>query len=210
MSIVCPAILADDSKQYSQQIHKVSGFARRIQIDLMDGVFSQAKSVGLGEVWWPPSLKADLHLMYQNPEDYLDKIIKLRPHMAIIHAEAQGDHMHFAARLHKEGILAGLAVLPETSIDGIEPIIHSFDHLMIFSGDLGHFGGKADLPLLGKVKQAKEHHEELEIGWDGGVNDENVKQLADGGVDVLNAGGFIQNSADPKAAYDKLREVISR
>lgn len=210
MSIVCTAILADDSKQYSRQIHKVAGFSRRIQIDLMDGEFSQAKSVGLDEVWWPPNLQADLHLMYQAPEDYLDKIIKLRPHMAIIHAEATADHMHFAAHLHKEGILAGLAILPQTSVDSIEQILHSFDHLMIFSGDLGRFGGTADLSLLEKVKQAKEHHEELEIGWDGGVSDDNAKRLADGGVDVLNAGGFIQHSADPKAAYDKLREVISR
>jgi ribulose-phosphate 3-epimerase len=210
MSIICPAVLATDSKKYSEQMHKISGFARRVQIDLMDGEFTPSKSISLSEVWWPSTIKADIHLMYKNPEDYLDELIKLRPNLVVVHAEANADHMHFAAHLHKEGILAGLAVLPETSIDSVEHVIHSFDHLMIFSGDLGRFGGKADLALLDKVKQAKEHHEELEIGWDGGVNDQNAKQLAEAGVDVLNVGGFIQNSADPQAAYDKLIEVISK
>lgn len=208
MSIICPAVLASGGKQYSQQIHKVSSFARRIQIDLMDGEFASPKSIELGEVWWPPTLKADIHLMYKKPEDHLSQLIKLRPNMVIIHAEASANHMHFAAHLHKEGILAGLAVLPETSIDSIEPIIHSFDHLMIFSGDLGRFGGKADLSRLDKVKQANEHHEELEIGWDGGINDQNAKILSEGGVDVLNVGGFIQNSTQPKDAYDKLKTLV--
>lgn len=208
MSIICPAVLASGDQQYSQQIHKISGFARRIQIDLMDGEFASSKSIELDEVWWPPIIKADIHLMYEKPENYLDKLIKLRPNLIIIHAEADVDHMHFAAHLHKEGILAGLAVLPETSVESIEPLIHSFDHLMIFSGDLGRFGGKADLALLDKVKEAKAHHEELEIGWDGGVNDQNALALSKGGVDVLNVGGFIQNSNQPKDAYDKLKTLV--
>ncbi len=47
---------------------------------------------------------------------------------------------------------------------------------------------------------------ELEIGWDGGVNDTNAAILVQSGVDVLNVGGFIQKSKDPQAAYNKLCE----
>jgi ribulose-phosphate 3-epimerase len=118
--------------------------------------------------------------------------------------------MYFAARLHVEGIRAGLAILPGTSVESVEQIINSFDHLLIFSGDLGHFGGKADLSLLAKAQEAKEHHPDLEIGWDGGVNDQNAKQIADGGIDVLNVGGFIQNATNSEEAYGKLLREIQQ
>lgn len=207
MSIICPAVLAENLEEYTKQIIRVK-FAERIQIDLMDGEFASPKSVGLDTVWWPSNLMADIHLMYKKPMDYLDRLVKLKPHMIIIHAEADVHHMHFAAELHKEDIKAGLAVLPDTPIGSVEQIINSFDHLLIFSGDLGHFGGKADLTHLEKVREAKEHHPEIEIGWDGGVNGQNARQLADGGVDVLNAGGFIQNAGNPQEAYQKLLQVI--
>ena len=116
--------------------------------------------------------------------------------------------MHFAAELHKEGIKAGLALLPETPVSNVEQILHSFDHMLIFSGNLGFFGGEADMSLTAKAKEAKEHHPELEVGWDGGINPGNARQLAEAGVDVLNVGGFIQNSENPLASYQELAGSI--
>ena len=49
----------------------------------------------------------------------------------------------------------------------------------------------------------------LEIGWDGGVNDDVAKKLADGGVDELNTGGFIAHAPDPKAAYEELQQLVA-
>lgn len=210
MAVICPAVLASSDEEYAAQMHRVAEFASRVQIDLMDGELASTRSIDLEKVWWPTILQADVHLMYQRPMEYLNELLALRPHMVIVHAEADVHHMHFAAELHKEEIKVGLAVLPETSIESVEDILHSFDHLLIFSGDLGKFGGKTDLGLLEKVKQAREHHENIEIGWDGGVNDQNAKQLIDGGVDVLNVGGFIQNSGDAKSAYDKLVKIVSK
>ena len=66
-----------------------------------------------------------------------------------------------------------------------------------------------DLGLLDKVQKTAEHHPDVEIAWDGGISDQNAKQLVNGGVDVLNVGGFIQKSENPKDAYDKLLSVIS-
>jgi ribulose-phosphate 3-epimerase len=209
MSQVCPTVLASNEAEYALQMRIVTPFSERIQIDLMDGEFAPNKSVGLEEVWWSPSVVADIHLMYQNPFDYLQQLLHLKPNMVIIHVETMVHHMHFAAELHKEGIKAGLAILPETPVSNIEQILHSFDHLLIFSGDLGHFGGEANLDMLSKVKQARAHHGEVEIGWDGGVNAQNAKQLVDGGVDVLNVGGFIQKAPDPAEAYKTLVQTIN-
>jgi ribulose-phosphate 3-epimerase len=206
--VICPTITAYDTDEYRQQINNVKGFAKRIHIDLMDGEFASTKSPALHEVWWPHELKADIHLMYQRPMEHLEQLIRLKPRMVIVHNEAHVHHMHFAAELHKHDIKAGLAVLAETPIEWAEQIMHSFDQVLVFSGHLGYHGGQADLGLLDKVKFAKHHHPEVEIAWDGGISDHNARALVDAGVTVLNVGGFIQKTANPKDAYAKLVSVI--
>lgn len=208
MPDIAPTVTAFDTHQYRLQIQNIESFAKRIHIDLMDGEFAPTKSPDLERSWWPRTAMADIHLMYQRPADYLDKILALKPHMVIIHNEADVHHMDFAARLHNAGIKAGLAVLRETPIDYAYQIMHSFDHVLIFSGDLGKHGGEADLELLKKVAAVRIHHPDAEIGWDGGINDQNVKKLADNGVDVLNIGGFIQDSPNPKASFEAILSAL--
>jgi len=206
--IICPTITAFDADEYRQQMEQAQQLSGRIHIDLMDGEFAPTKSPDLNHVWWPHELKADIHLMYQRPMDVIDKLIELKPNMVIIHNEAEVHHMYFAAQLHQHGIKTGLAILHETPIEWAYQIMHSFDHVLVFSGRLGYHGGQADLGILDKVKKIREHHPEAEIGWDGGINDQNVKALVDGGVEVLNVGGYVQKSANPEEAYAKLKELI--
>ena len=66
---------------------------------------------------------------------------------------------------------------------------------------------KTNLDLLKKIDFIKDRHSDIEIGWDGGINDQNIAHLAAGGVDVFNVGGFIQNSADPEHAYKVLSRI---
>lgn len=207
MSIVCPTITATDSLVYNRQIRLLQSFTKRLHIDLMDGEFAPSKSPELTNIWWPHEDVVDIHLMYQRPMDYIKELIHLKPNLVIIHNEADVHHMHFAAQLHKAGIKAGLAILQDTPVEWAYQIMHSFDHVLIFSGHLGYHGGKADLNLLDKVRTVRQLHPEAEIGWDGGVSDKNVRALIEAGVDVLNVGGFIANSSDPSAAYAKLEAL---
>ncbi len=208
--IICPTVTAFDLQVYADQIKNVADFAERLHIDLMDGQLAPTTSPSLNDIWLPLSPQADIHLMYQQPMDYIDRLIQLKPRMVVIHNEATVHHMHFAAELHKAGILAGLAILHDTPIEHAYQIMHSFDHVLIFSGKLGYHGGTADLGLLDKVQKVRHHHPEVEIGWDGGINLENARQLIDGGVEVLNVGGYIQNASNPAIAYAKLKEVIEK
>lgn len=208
MSVICPTITAYDEYEYNEQIKKVRDFSERIHIDLMDGEFAPTKSPGLNHVWWPHSIKADIHLMYQNPMEHLKELVHLKPNMVVIHNEVSVHHMHFAAELHKHGIKTGLAVLKDTPIEWAYQIMHSFDQVLIFSGNLGYHGGEADLGLIEKVKKVREHHPEAEIAWDGGINEHNARQLVDAGVDVLNTGGYIHHADSPAEAYAKLKEII--
>ncbi len=210
MNIICPTVLASDAQDYQAQMNKIADFSERIQIDLTDGVFAGSATVALEQVWWPELVsKVDLHLMYKDPTSVLKDVIRLKPHMAIVHAEADGQFIKISHQLKKHGIKTGVAILAKTSTHVLKPAIASIDHVLIFSGDLGKFGGIADLSLLDKVKQLKEWRKDIEIGWDGGVNDKNAKELADSGVNVLNVGGFIQNSPEPKEAYEKLVNAVA-
>jgi pentose-5-phosphate-3-epimerase len=128
--------------------------------------------------------------------------------MVIVHAEAEGNLAGFIEYLHHHGIEVGLALLPRTRVEDVAPALPMLDHLLIFSGNLGYHGGTADLDLLSKARKAKELKPTIEIGWDGGINGENAKTIADAGVEVLNVGGYIQNSGDPAAAYAKLKALV--
>lgn len=206
---ICPTVTAYDAHEYRAQLERLKPFAQRIHLDLMDGEFAPTRSPDLKHVWWPHELTADIHLMYQRPMDYIDQLISLKPHLVVVHNEAHVHHMDFAARLHHHGIKAGLAILRETPIEYAYQIMHSFDHVLIFSGNLGYHGGEADLGLLDKVRKVREHHPEAEIGWDGGINDQNATALVQAGVSVLNVGGYIQKAADPAAAYAKLESLLN-
>ncbi|MEI7682811.1 MAG: hypothetical protein WCJ24_00735 [Candidatus Saccharibacteria bacterium] len=209
MSVVVPAILAKDLATYKTQIRRVEKFAERIHIDLTDQLFAISPTIKLGEVFWPKKLKADLHLMYKTPTRYMREIVRLMPNLVIVHAEADGDFLTFAQILGKLKIKVGVALLPETPASAIKPALQYIDHVMIFSGHLGKFGGEADLDLLVKAQALKHIKPELEIGWDGGVNDRNVHLLKAAGVDVLNVGGFIHESKKPATAYARLLKQVS-
>lgn len=204
MAIICPTVLAGDPHEFREQMERIAPFARRVQIDLTDGLFALNKTVAMDHIWWPHAMKADLHLMYKRPDLFIDKILELEPALVIIHAEAEGSFEPFAKTLHDAGIKVGVALLPDTQPSLIESSLDDIDHVLIFSGDLGHFGGTADLELLDKVGRLKSVKPELEIGWDGGINERNAHRLASAGVDVLNVGGYIQQADDPEEAYAKL------
>jgi ribulose-phosphate 3-epimerase len=208
MVSICPTVTADNPHTFRTQIERVAPVATRVHIDLMDGVFAPAQSINPDQIWWPGGVRADIHVMYRRPFEHAELFRVLGPQMVIVHAEAEGDFVKFAEYMHHHGIETGVALLQQTPVEAIAPALAWIDHVLIFSGDLGHFGGNANLGLLDKVRQLRILKPTLEIGWDGGINDQNARTLAEGGVDVLNVGGFIQRSDNPVAAYDALRRQL--
>lgn len=210
-SVVCPTILAESPSDYEAQLERIKPFAKRIQIDISDGKFARNRTINVAQTFWPEGLLVDLHMMVDDPGQYMYDYIKLAPHLVIFHAEAE-DSAEFGldrviTQLELLGIKAGLALLPETTVKSQRYILEKVNHLLIFSGRLGHFGGTVDFGLLSKVEQAKSINPGLEIGWDGGVTDKTATQLIKGGVDVLNVGGFIQKSDNPGNAYAILEQI---
>ncbi len=209
-AVITPAILAENAAQYKEQVDRITGFAERVHIDISDGEFAPTLTVSIPELWAPEGWTIDIHAMINNVEEYIPKLIALRPHMIIIHAEATGDVKTALMQIRQAGVMAGLALLKPTVPRTVEELIKLADHVMIFSGELGHFGGTASLMQLEKIRLIKSINSNVEIGWDGGVLVDNAYSLVQGGVDVLNVGGVIQKSSDPHAIFSKLQQEINK
>jgi ribulose-phosphate 3-epimerase len=208
MAVICPTITAASETDYARQIDNVKGFAKRIHIDLMDGQLAPTISLEASKIWLPEGIICDVHVMFKRPLDIIEELITLKPHLIVIHKEVDVDHQQFADQLREHNIKAGLALLPETPLESIAGLAYHFEQILIFGGHLGYQGGQANLGLIDKVKEARSLYSNIEIAWDGGINDQNAKKLVHSGADVLNVGAYIQSSPDPRAAYAKIEQSL--
>lgn len=210
MSVIAPAILAESADDYKAQIDRLHAFAQRVHVDLSDGEFAPTFTISPAQVWWPQEWVVDIHAMVARPSEYLETLIGLKPNMIIFHAEVQEDLVAIIKRVQQAGIKAGIALLRSTVPSTVAGAIETADHVMIFSGTLGQYGGTASLMQLEKVRLIRNIRADVEIGWDGGVNVENAFSLTQGGIDVLNVGGAIAKADDPQAAYGTLVTEINK
>lgn len=206
---ICPTVTARNADEYREQMERIAPFAERVHIDVADGIFTPVKLASLKNAWWPHGVRADLHVMFQRPFEYVEDYLKLGPELVTVHAEAEGQFFQFAEELLANKIKVGVALKPHTTVDSIKDALEWIDHVLVFSGNLGHFGGTANTHLLTKVLHLRQLKPDLEIGWDGGINATNANLLAAGGVNVLNVGGFIHHARDPRAAYEQLVEQVT-
>ncbi len=207
---IVPTILTDNKQDYRSQIERINLFTRRVQIDVTDGVFAPYPTLDITNVWWPKNWAADLHLMASNPSNYLDTILKLRPSLCILHAEANEDLLPTFETLREAGIKTGVALLPATYPGNVKPYIDAADHVLVFAGQLGVQGAPADMMQMEKIALIRNMKPEVEIGWDGGANITNVRALAHADLDVINVGSAISQASDPADVFQSLVAEIDK
>jgi ribulose-phosphate 3-epimerase len=210
MSVIAPAILAENIDQYNERIQLVQPFAERVHIDICDGEFAPTFTLSLNDANWYPEMQADIHAMVARPSEHVQALIAKKPNLIIFHAEVQEDLLPTLKLIKQSGIKAGVALQRPTVPSSVSALIAEADHVMIFTGDLGHYGGTASMMQLEKVQLIHNIRPTIEIGWDGGVTLENAFTLSQGGVDVMNAGSTIAKSADPADTYSKLVAEINK
>lgn len=204
MAVIAPCITVETPDDYRTTVERLSPFAKRVHIDISDGEFAPRFLLGADQMTWPETWQVDIHAMVARPSEYLPTLIQLKPHLVILHAEASEDIAPMLQQLKDNGIKAGIALLKTTVPKTVAPLIELADHVMIFSGELGQYGGTASMMQLEKIRLVRIIHPEVEIGWDGGARVENAFSLTQGGVDVINAGGAINQADDPQSVYDKM------
>lgn len=210
MSVVVPTVLAATPEDYKLCLEKVHSFVNRVHVDFSDGSLAPNPTVGVNQIWWPKEWQIDIHAMVADPAKYVDALIALQPTMIIFHAEVKTDLIPVLQKVKASGIKAGLAVQRPTVPSDISTLISAADHVTVFSGNLGEYGGTASLMQLEKVRLIRNINAGVEIGWDGGIAVENAFSLAQGGVDVMYVGSAIQKAPDAKVAYDNLVKEVNK
>ena len=210
MATIVPCVTVSTPEDYKASLERIHTFATRIHIDISDGQFAPITLLPPNQIWWPQEWQVDIHAMVSQPSLYVPQLITLKPNMITLHTETQEDILPWLQQIKQVGIRAGVALLRSTVPSDVAGLIEAADHVMIFSGELGKYGGNASMMQLEKVRLVKNINAGVEIGWDGGVSVENAFSLAQGGVDILNTGGAIQKADDPKAVYEALVAEVNR
>lgn len=210
---IAPSILSADFSKLGDEIKNVEqGGADWIHVDVMDGHFVPNITIGplIVEAIRPVTkLPLDVHLMIENPEQYIDAFAKAGADYITVHVEAC-THLHRTIHQIKEaGVKAGVVLNPATPVEMIQHVIEDVDMVLLMSVNPG-FGGQKFIPsVLSKIKQVKEMAKEkgsaIEVEIDGGVNEDTAKLCMDAGATVLVAGSAVFNKANRQEAIQKLR-----
>lgn len=212
---IAPSLLAADFGNLQRDVEMVNqSDADWHHIDVMDGVFVPNISYGM------PVLRAiqkhatkplDVHLMIVDPDRYIKTFAELGASVLSVHYEAC-THLHRSLQAIKaEGMKAGVAINPHTSINLLEDTINDIDVVCVMSVNPG-FGGQSFIEnTYEKVKALKSlinrKGADTLIEIDGGVTSKNAKKLVEAGADVLVAGSFVFKSENPTKTISELKEL---
>lgn len=210
---IAPSILSADFSKLGEEIKDVErGGADYIHVDVMDGHFVPNITIGplVVEAIRPvTTLPLDVHLMIENPDQYIEAFVKAGADYITVHVEACR-HLHRTIHYIKSfGIKAGVVINPATSVETIRPIIEDVDMVLLMTVNPGFGGQKFIDSVLPKIRQVKEmameRNPELEIEVDGGVNEETAKLCIEAGANVLVAGSSVYDHEDREKAIRTLR-----
>jgi len=214
-TLLAPSVLAADFANLQRDIEMINASdADWFHLDIMDGVFVPNISFGM------PVIKSiaqhakkplDVHLMIIEPDRYIETFANLGTDNLTVHYEAC-THLHRTLQAIKAtGMTAGVAINPHTSISLLEDVIKDIDVVCVMSVNPG-FGGQSFIENTYKKVTAlkaliKANNATAKIEIDGGVTDENAKQLVGAGADILVAGSFVFGSENPTKTIENLREI---
>ena len=211
---IAPSILSGDFAYFGDAVKLAEqGGADYIHVDVMDGHFVPNITIGpstVSAIKKYTSLPLDVHLMITNPDQYIDRFIDAGADILTIHVEAP-THLHRSLRMIKDrGVLCGVALNPATPLCTLDHIIPEIDLLLIMTVNPG-FGGQSFIQhLIKKISSAKAKIEsaphDIILQVDGGINKDNIGNIARLGVDVCVAGSAVYASGDVKRAITQLKE----
>lgn len=213
--LIAPSVLSCDFANIQRDVEMINNSnADWFHVDVMDGVFVPNISFGfpvISAIKKHATKPLDVHLMIQNPDQYILEFRKSGADILTVHYEAC-THLHRTVQLIKEsGMKAGVALNPHTPVHVLEGIIEDLDMVLIMSVNPGFGGQKFIGGAVDKVSKVKEminnSGSKAIIEVDGGVNTETAINLLKAGADVLVAGSFVFNSPNPVQTIADLKSL---
>jgi len=216
MKLIAPSILSADFSRLGDEIKAVeSAGADWIHADVMDGHFVPNITMGpliVEAIRRVTSLPIDVHLMIENPDNYIPAFAEAGASLISVQVEAS-IHLNRSVQLIREcGARPGVVLNPSTPIQTLEWIIENVDYVLIMSVNPGYGGQSFIKNSLDKVRtlrqliQRKKLKTMIEI--DGGVSQQTIADIAAAGVDAFVAGSAIFGSRDYQATINAFREKI--
>lgn len=211
---VAPSILSADFSKLANEIKEVEkAGADLIHIDVMDGHFVPNITIGpliVKAVRKSTKLPLDVHLMIENPDNFIQAFADAGADIITVHVETCKDLQRTVQLIRSYKVSPGVVLNPSTPLSDLDYILDDVDMILLMSVNPG-FGGQSFIPsVLQKIKQLKDmiqnknNHIDIEI--DGGVKPDNAKDIREAGVDILVAGSAVFHSSDYKESISKIRE----
>lgn len=194
---VIPTILEKSFAEAEVKILAVKNLVRRIQIDVIDGMFSFGKTFELeliNKIENVESVLWETHLMVKEPINWVEKSIFINANRIVGQVEMMSNREKFIKRVKDAGLEAGLAFDIETEIGEIP----EETDIVLLLGRKAGFGNwlmedGVDKKIEQLVNLRKEKDLNFLIGVDGGITESNIKKLEDMGVDVAYCGSAVFN-----------------
>ncbi len=212
---IAPSILAADFAKLGEEVKEVEAAgAELIHIDVMDGHFVPNISFGaiaLEAIRPISTLPMDVHLMIENPDQYIEQFAKAGADYITVHVEACR-HLHRTIQLIRSfGVKPGVVLNPHTPIESIAHILEDIDMVLFMTVNPG-FGGQKFIPsVLPKVEalssMVKERGLNIDIEIDGGITAETIVPCVKAGANIFVAGSAIYSKEDRAAALQEIKRA---
>jgi len=191
------SILDCDFNNLEYEINRVNNSnSDLIHIDIMDGKFvpnNTLEKFDMNKISKYSDKNFDVHLMVENPEDYISSFITPLTDYISIHLESKGIDQSLK-RIKENGIKCGLAINPDTEIQKLYPFLEIIDMVIIMSVFPGKGGQTFIENTYDKVETLRNHDKNIDISVDGGVGSSNSKTLISKGASILVSGSYLMKS----------------